>query len=351
MALPTSIELLLRQSQRGVGQINARSGAKQSALSPYAGRAQANYAPAISNTQALGGALSGSLARQGGELAGSLTAALEGIQAPGQAIETQAGGVAQTGAGAAGAVGGLSSADLGRLRGFSSAEQVYAAALPRLAKLAGEQERRGFLAQAQEQLADLALREADQAREAERQNREWAYKVRQDQLDRRRQGMLDRRAFGETRYDRRQDALDRKRQAKLDRLAAQAAAQEYGLDVADLQLDVRSQTERERAARAREQQARAREQRQRAKDARDAAADAKGGGNADAFYDTREDAFKRAREYAKGSEDEYGDPVKIPRAQARKRLMAEFGTALIGRGYKPKAVRQMIERALSAAGY
>lgn len=343
--LPASIELLLRQSQRGVGQINARSGAKQSALAPLAGRASSNYAPAISSQEQLGGALSRGMAEQGGQLAGGLAAALGSIQAPGQAIATHAGGTAATGAGAAGAIGALSGAELGRLRGFSSAEQVYAAALPRLAQLAGEQERRGFLQQAQQELADLSLREAEQAAESARYDREWAYRVRQDQLDRKRQALLDRRAHGETVYDRRQDRLDRRRQAKLDRLAAQAAAQEYGLDIANYQQDERSLSERQRAARERE---RIQRERIAAQKERDARSDAKGGKDVDVFYDTRQDAFKRAREYA-SPKSKLADPIS--RATARKRLMAEFGSALIGRGYKTKVVRQMIERALDAAGY
>lgn len=338
MPLPTSIELLLRQSARGVGQINARSSSKQRALAPYAGRAAANYAPAIESQQQLGGALSRGLAEQGGQLAGGIATALGGIQAPGQAVATHAGGTAATGAGAAGAVGALSGAELGRLRGFSSAEQMYASALPRLAALAGEQERRHLLAQAQEQLADLSLREAEQAAENDRYNREWAYRVRQDALDRKRQGLLDRRDWNETRYDRRQDKIDRRRQAELDALARQAAAQEYGLDVASL-------SERQRSARERERIQRERIAAQKERDAKKGSG--KGGSGADVFYETREDAFKRAREYA-NPKSKLADPIDRP--TARRRLMAEFGTALIGRGYKPKAVRQMIERALDAAG-
>lgn len=350
MALPPSIELLLRRSERGVGQINARTGAKRSALAPYASRAAANYAPAIESQQALGGAVQGGLVSQGNQLAGGIEAALSGIQAPGQAVATHAGGTQATGQAAGQAAGALSSADLGRLRGYSTAEQVYAAALPRLAQLAGEQERRGFLQQAQQELADLSLREAQQAAEMDRYNREWAYKVRQDQLDRARQGKLDRiersRYRSETRYDRRQDQQEAARQARLDALAQLAAAQEYGIDMARLGISQQNaSTAAARAAEARRANA-ARE----ARDARRDAADARDGGgrDADAFYDMREAAFERAREYA-NPKSKLADP--IPRAAARKRLMAEFGTALIGRGYKPKVVRQMIERALDAAGY
>lgn len=351
MALPPSIELLLRRSERGVGQINARTGAKRTALAPYASRADANYAPAIESQQALGRATQSGLVSQGNQLAGGIEAALSGIQAPGQAVATHAGGTQATGQAAGQAAGALSSADLGRLRGYSTAEQVYAAALPRLAQLAGEQERRGFLQQAQQELADLSLREAQQAAEMDRYNREWAYKVRQDQLDRARQGKLDRiersRYRSETKYERNQDRREAERQAMLDALAQQAAAQEYGLNIsefnAERQYEQQTLAERQRSARERERIQRERIAAQRERDV-------KGGGNDDVFYDVREAAFERAREYA-ATLSERRPSKRITRATAAKRMWQEFGTALTGRGYKPKVVRQMIERALDAAGY
>lgn len=349
-AAPPEIEAFLRRAGRGAGRINSRSGAKQAALAPFAGRAQANYAPAISGQQALGQALSGSLTTQGAQLGGSLDATLAGIQAPSQAVATHAGGAVATGQGAGQAMGALSSADLERLRSSQSAESIYAAALPRLAQLAGAQELRGFMASAQDELADLSLRAAADAAASAREEREWSYRVRQDALDRRRQRTLDQRALGETRYERRQDRIDRQEQARRDRMAQIAAAQEYGLDVADLQLDQRSQAEKERAARTREGQAAQRERRQAQKDARSAAGGDAGNERADYFYEVREDAFGRAREYAK-TQQERRPSNRISRQTAQKRLMAEFGQALIGRGYSAKAVRQMIARALDASGY
>lgn len=249
MATPPSIELLLRQAGRGVGQINARAGARASALSGFAPRVAGYYENLGQQQQALGGALGASLTGAGAQMGADISGALQGIQAPQQAVSQYGGGTAAMGAAAGAATGALSSADLQRLRATGTAEQIYAAALPRLAMLAGEQERRSFLADAQQQLADLSLEEAqrrqEDAMENARYEREWRYKVQQDRISRRRE---DR----EFRYEARQDRLDRRRQAGLDRLAQQAAAQEYGLDLRKEQRYAASDAETARHHRATE---------------------------------------------------------------------------------------------------
>jgi len=345
--MPTSpaIELLLRQAGRGVGQINARTAGISGALQPIAGRVASTYANLQGQEQALGGALEGALAGAGAAAGADIGGKLQGIQAPAQAVQQYGGGQTTMGAQSGAAVGALSSADLQRLRSQGSAEQIYAAALPRLAALAGEQERRNFLSSMQDDLMDLSLQEAARQRETAvdnaRYERDFRYKAQQDRIARKRE---DR----EFRYETKQDRLDRRRQTGLDRLATSAAAAEYGLDVANMQADnATSQgnlTERQRHNRQLEQQARAREQRQRAKDAKSGTGKK---GDDKPFYDAREDAFKRAREYA-NPKSKLADPM--PRAKARVRLWAEFGALLTGRGYDRSTVKNMIERALDAAG-
>ena len=344
--MPTypSVELLLRRAGRGTRRINSRTAAKSRALQPFAGRAADTYANAQRQEQQLGGALQGALTGAGAGLAGDISGALQGIQAPQQAVQQYGAGQATMGQQSGAAVGALSSADLERLHSQGTAEQIYASALPRLAQLAGDQERRGFLEDMQEDLMDISLQEAarqqEDAAENQRYEREWQYKVQQDRVARQRENR-------EVRYEAKQDRLGRKRQTGLDRLAQRAAAAEYGLDfantAADNQRSAMSAAETARHHRQTEAAARQREQRQAAKDAKSG----KTGDGDKAFYSTREDAFKRAREYA-NPKSKLADPM--PRAKARVRMWAEFGTALVGQGYDRKNVKTMIERALDAAG-
>jgi len=340
MASP-AIELFLRQAGRGVSRINARTAGISGALQPFGARAQGYFDQAAGQEQALGGALQGALAGAGEQQGSAITGALQGIQAPAQAVQQFGGGQTTIGQQSGAAAGALSSADVQRLHGQGTAEQIYASALPRLAQLAGEQERRGFLADAQQELADLSLRQAEQNSENAKYERDWQYKVRQDKIEQQRYQR-------ETRYEAKQDRLKRLRDAKMDRVAISAARQEYGLDVYNTQTDnqrsAASAAETARHHRETEAAAKAREARQRAKDAKSGA---KTGDGDKAFYDSREDAFKRAREYA-NPKSKLADPM--PRAKARVRMWAEFGTALVGRGYDRKTVKTMIERALDAAG-
>lgn len=227
-ALPPTIAAFLRRSRYGVNRINQRGSAISAALQPFAGRAAANYAPIQAMQSSLGPALSGSLTGLGQSLGGDIGSALSGIQAPGAAVSQFGGGAATTGAQSGQAVGALSSADVQRLHGEATAEQIYAAALPHLAELAEAQERRAFMEDAQQQLADLAAMEAENAYARQQDQREWQRQMQQDRIERRRYQR-------ETRYKTKQDRLERQRQAKLDRLATQAAKREYGLDLVGAQ--------------------------------------------------------------------------------------------------------------------
>lgn len=242
MATYPLIDALLRRSQAGVSRINQRGSAIGSALQPFAGRVQSYYGPIQQQESAIGSSLNQSLANTGAQIGSQIGGSLAGNQAPAQAVSQYGGGAATMGAQAGAAVGGLSSADLERLKGEATAEQIYAAALPRLAALAADQERRAFLEDAQMELADLAAQESMRQREDMRYEREWQ---RQQQQDRRqqKQDRIERSRYRtdlrmkqrDVRYGRKQDTLERKRQSYLDRLAGQAAAQEYGLDLIDAQ--------------------------------------------------------------------------------------------------------------------
>ena len=218
------IEAFLRRSQRGVGQINSRGAAIGSALQPFAARAGSYFGAAQSQEASLGSALSSSLTGTGASLGAQIGGSLSANQAPAQAVAQYGGGTATTGAQAGAAVGALSSADLERLKGQASAEQIYAAALPRLAALAADQERRAFLEDAQQELADLAAQEASQRAALARDDRDFRYRQRQDRAA----AARDRRDF---RYGVKQDKVATRRQRGLDQLAAAAARQEYGLDL------------------------------------------------------------------------------------------------------------------------
>ena len=275
MALPPSIELLLRQSARGVGRINSKTSAISGALTPFAPRVAGYYQGLQGNEQALGGALQGSLAQTGAQLGSSIGGALQGIQAPAQAVAQYGGGQATTGAQSGAAVGALSSTDLERLHSQGTAEQIYAAALPRLAQLAGDQERRAFLDQASQQLSDLSLEESKTALANYQDQRAWNYKVAQDRKAMRRQKYEDRLNAKKVLYE-------RKRQKRLDQLATMAARQEYGFKSLSAQqaqervgvsqggLAVRAQSAAEttRHHHETEAEARARLARQQAKDAK-----------------------------------------------------------------------------------
>ena len=258
MASPL-IEAFLRRAQYGVGRINTKGAAIGSALQPFAGNVQSYYGPIQSQESALGGALNQSQTSTGQQLGSQIGGALQGIQAPGAAVSQYGGGTATTGQQAGAAVGALSSADLERLRSQASAEQIYASALPRLAALAADQERRGFLEDAQQELADLAAQEAENAYARAQDQREWQRQAKQDRIERSRYRTSQRQRKRDTAYE-------RKHQAKLDALAQQAASYEMGQDYISnsqaqqriqqgqqrINLAVRRQNESERQFQARE---------------------------------------------------------------------------------------------------
>jgi len=333
MATSPLIEALLRRAQTGVGKINARGQAIGQALQPFAGNVSAYYGPIQGQESALGSALSGSQAGLGQQLGAQIGGALSGIQAPAQAVSQFGGGTATTGAQSGAAVGALSSADLERLHSQASAEQIYASALPRLAALAADQERRGFLADAQDDLMELAAQESERAYGRQQDQREWQRTVRQDKIERQRYQR-------ETRYGIKQDRIERQQAARATRLAERAAAAEYGLDyqntMADNATSAGNLFERQRHNRQLEAQAHQRERRQAAKDRASA--------NKSSPADTKR-VYDQAREYGEMYENEFGRQVRrVPlKAEARKRLVAEFGNS--------PAARKVIAKALTAAGY
>jgi hypothetical protein len=246
MATYPLVEALLRRSQAGVTQINQRGSAIGSALQPFAARVGSYYGPIQQQESAIGSSLNSSLAATGAQIGSQIGGSLAANQAPAQAVSQYGGGAATMGAQAGAAVGGLSSADLTRLKGEATAEQIYAAALPRLAALAADQERRAFLEDAQQELAELAARQAEVNQENARYERDFQRQQQQDQQRNRRQAQQDRieRSRYRTnlrmkqkdiRYDRQQDKQAARAAAARDRMAQQALAYEMGQDYVDNQ--------------------------------------------------------------------------------------------------------------------
>jgi hypothetical protein len=210
-------DTIVANATQDVGKLNARYGSIANALKPYGASGAAAWGQAATAEKGVGSALASGLVSQGQQLGGDISAKLAGIQAPGQAVQQFGGGTAATGAGAGQAMGALSSADLQRLNSSGTAEQVYAAAFPRLAALTADQERRGLLSDYARELADKQAEASAGQQQSLVENRRY-YTEQQQQ----------RKA---TAYAHHQDTIDRRRQAKLDRLATIAAAQEYGLNV------------------------------------------------------------------------------------------------------------------------
>jgi hypothetical protein len=212
---------LIGRASRDVGQLNSRYGSIERALQPYTASGAAAWNQGAQAEQGVGNALAAGLMSQGQTLGANIGSKLADIQAPGQAVSQFAGGTVATGAGAGQAMGALSSADLARLHSYGSAEEVYAAAFPRLAALTADQERRGLMSQYAQELADKQAEAAAGEQQALLENRRYYAEQAQQAAS--------------TRYAHQQDTYARKQQAKRDRLAAIAAAQEYGLNVGKFQ--------------------------------------------------------------------------------------------------------------------
>jgi hypothetical protein len=224
-------EALIGRATRSTNEINARSRSIQQSLRPYEASARGVYGDAASRQAQLGSALRSSIAGTGHAIESDLASALAGIQAPGQAVQQIAGGAGQTGEASGQAVGALSSADLERLKGQGGAAATYAGALPRIAQLAGESQRRGVLSEAAANLTDkLGELYAKQPGMLSEANRYY-------------QGLESDKA--KQRYEMQQDRAQAARQARQDALALrkQQSLEEYrgaNLDLAGGRLDVSS---------------------------------------------------------------------------------------------------------------
>lgn len=353
-------EALLGRATRSTNEINARSSGIAAALRPFYGSAGRIYGQAQGGEAALGNAMRSAIAGTGQAIGADIESKLTGIQAPGQAVSQYAGGAAATGAASGQAIAGLSSADLERLRSQGSAEQVYAGALPRLAALAGEQERRALLremgGELTDKLAELYAQQPEMLASA-------IAGYRKDELDKE----LAREATrGKTQLARQQEAQKRR---ELRQRAAQAAADDRRQAQREAARDARraaqsSEEDRRQAQReaARDARAAAREAaRDRRRAATQAAQDKKSGGGGSAVKpddtpqerreEIRSDLFDRARDYAEPKENDVGRMVNVPKAQAFKRLRQEYGPILRKYGLTQKQIDAMVRNALSAAGY
>lgn len=328
-AIEQSIE---RRSRSGIGQIRGFTDALMQALAPYDARIAGYYGDAQASTAAIGDALRSALAGGGGQQASELGGKLAAINAPAAQIEDVAGGARRTGEGAAGATFGLSSAELGRLTGERTAHGAYAAKQPGIAALSGLQSARALELALSGELADRVgeLRAGAPGLISDRIS-----ELRNVNFDRglaRASGLSDAQAG---RIKRQQELADdrRTRQEKL----------------ADAKRE--RQQELEDAARERQEELgdEARERQQELEDAQRKNTDP--AARADYFYEVRADAFKAAKTLAQPRKSAAGRELPpMPRGEARRRLFEEYGRMLIGRGYPRQTVRQMIERALDAAG-
>lgn len=176
------------------------------ALLPFRGSAQNIYAGAQGAQSQLGQALSGGLASQGQQLGTELGQKLRAISAPGAQVEGVSGGAMMTGQQAGQAIGGLSSADLERLRGEGGAADAYLGQMPGLVQLMGAKNARDIAEKLALQLADQEGQIRGRVPGMLADARRW-YTEREDRKAAARQGILDKRASA------RQEQIDRQWEA------------------------------------------------------------------------------------------------------------------------------------------
>lgn len=134
------------RASQGSEAIRGITDALAQSLRGYQGSAQQIYSGAEQSQAASDSALAAMLSGQGGQLASQLGERLASINAPAATQGVQQ-AVTQAGAGAAGALYGKGSASLADLISRGAGAQEYAAKLPGIAGLAGQQQLAGFQTQ------------------------------------------------------------------------------------------------------------------------------------------------------------------------------------------------------------
>jgi hypothetical protein len=327
-----------RRSQAGMSAITGYTTELAKALMPFYQSAGAIYDQAAGRMGALTQALPAALTGQGQALGAELGAKLQAIDAPGRQVQEVAGGAESTGAAAGRAAGALGSAELARLRSDQQADRAYAAAFPGIAGLHGATNARALQLALNRELAD-ALGEIKSRVPA--QLAELVRSYRQAEFDK---GIARATAARERAKLRQETAEEKAAREEANRKLTPAPESVnrsagyimgynaqgqlvpfLGPDGKPIKYVPKPSTSKKDDAAKREQERK------------------------DYFYEVRAQVFAQAKEYAKPTTTPAGRTIVMPRAEAKRRLMTEYGMLLIGRGYPRKMVETMIERALDAA--
>src|SRR5262245_39109518 len=179
-------QALMGQAQYDVGQVRNRQNWQQAQLAPYAQQEMQAFSTQAHGIQAAGDALSGAARQLGYSLGSQIGQKLTGIQAPGAAQQAFAASQGQTGEGVAGAIGGLTTAEVNALQGVGHAYSDFSGKLGGIAGLAGDGAARDIARQAALQyaqdMAQMQVQQASDLREQQRYEQEFAYRQQQDAI-------------------------------------------------------------------------------------------------------------------------------------------------------------------------
>lgn len=329
---------IARRSRAGMGAVTGLSRDLARSLMPFYQSAGAVYDAAAGRQGALASALPAALVGQGRALGAEIGGKLGMIDAPARMVDEIAGGVVRTGEGAARAEGALGRAELGRLRTDQQAHRAFSAAFPGIAGMTGTRDARLLQLQLNRELAD---RLGSLTAQVPGQILDLVRSYRQEEVDK----GIARATMVQKAREQQLKQTELASESKKLRLAPDSVSRSYGYIMGyDSQGNLRPLRgpdgkpipfkEKPRATGTAKGEDRQRER-------------------ADYFYKVREDVFERAREYAETTKTL--DIKKrlagglVTKEEARRRLWAEFGTMLVGRGYPRKTVAQMIDRAVETA--
>ena len=360
------------RAKSGMDAIGGYTRQLAAALAPLAGQMQGIYGGAEQSQASSDAALRQALVGGGQGLADALSAKLGAINAPGAQISDVAGGQAQTGVGAGNAGFALGSAELGRLIGTGTAEQTFAAKQPGIAGFTGLQKAGELQQSLQSELADKiagmqgqgpafvqsqvdSVRAGKAAAAAQRErNREFTlnYNQRAD-IANQRAGLAKDKFKPQVGSDGSITAVYADgRVVKIAGPGTVPQAQRTGTwstritrDGSIVQSNGQTGAVRTVAG---------------PNKAWASGTGGTGGKRDTLFYKVRDQAFSMARTLFKppqganvpaGLKGSGGAGASVPREKAYTKLWAQYGQELFARGFQRPVVEQMIQHALSAAGY
>ena len=328
-----------RRSKAGSSAITGYTSELANALMPFFQSAGSIYDAAAGSQGALMAALPAALTGQGRELGGELGAKMAQINAPGAQIDQVAGGAERTGAAAGAVSGALGSAELARLRSDQQADRAYAGAQPGIAGLRGAENSRTLQLQLNRELADTL---GEITSRVPSQMSELVRSYRQDEFDK----GIARETLSQEERQLRQKYLEMRAEAKTDaeKSALDRWYKEQKLALEAGRLSVSQQNAATTAAKAAAGAA--------AK-AADKAAEVKADKRT-TQTDARAAVFARAQEIADATAKNPDTGIPSPRytrEQAYRMLKNQYVAPLRAAGYSSRIIKQMIERALAAAGY